>query len=161
MSIVKTSMRALSIFALASATACLSGNLDGPEEIPIEQTEFAASLGVNLSASTRTPNGAYYRDLVVGTGAVVANGDSISVRYTGWLSNGIQFDSNVDAPQPLTFKLGFRDVIQGFDETLVGVRVGSQRQLIIPPYLAYGPSDYGRIPGQSVLVFKVEVISKK
>lgn len=161
MSIVKISMRALTVFALASATACLSGNLEAPEEIPIEETVFATTLGVNLSASTKTPNGAYYRDIVVGTGAVIANGDSVSVRYTGWLSDGTEFDNNLSAPAPLTFKFGFANVIQGFDEGLVGVRVGSTRQLIIPPYLAYGPNDYGPVPGQSVLVFRVEVVGRK
>jgi FKBP-type peptidyl-prolyl cis-trans isomerase len=161
MSIVKTTMRALTVFALASATACLSGNLEAPDEIPIEETTFATALGVNLSASTKTPNGAYYRDIVVGTGAVIANGDSVSIRYTGWLSNGVEFDNNLANPQPLTFKFGFANVIQGLDEGLVGARVGSTRQLIIPPYLAYGPNDYGPIPGQSVLVFRVEVVGRK
>jgi peptidylprolyl isomerase len=161
MSIVKITMRALTVFALASTTACLSGNLEAPDEIPIEETTFATTLGVNLSASTKTPNGAYYRDLVVGTGPVIVNGDSVSVRYTGWLSNGTEFDSNVAAASPLTFQFGFARVIQGFDEGLVGARVGTTRQLIIPPYLAYGPNDYGPIPGQSVLVFRVEVVGRK
>lgn len=162
MSIVKTTVRALSIFALASATACLSTDNNAPDEIPIEQTNFASALGVNLSASTRTPNGAYYRDIVSGTGAVVATGDSVSVRYTVWLANGIQIDSNVGSSAPLlTFKLGVGSVIGGFDEGLLGVKVGTQRQLIIPPSLGYGPYDYGQIPGNSVLVFNIEVISSK
>jgi FKBP-type peptidyl-prolyl cis-trans isomerase FkpA len=162
MSIVKTTVRALSIFALASAAACLSTDNNAPDEIPIEQTNFASTLGVNLSASTRTPNGAYYRDIVTGTGAVVAAGDSISVRYTVWLANGTQIDTNVGSTLPLlTFKLGVGSVIGGFDEGLLGVKVGTQRQLIIPPSLGYGPYDYGQIPGNSVLVFNIEVISSK
>jgi FKBP-type peptidyl-prolyl cis-trans isomerase len=160
MSIIKTTVRALSILALASAAACLSTDSNAPDAIPIENTTFASELGVNLSASTRTPNGAYFRDIVTGTGAVVATGDSIGVRYTVWLANGTQIDTNVGATLPLLkFPLGVGKVIAGFDEALAGVKVGTQRQLIIPPSLGYGAYDYGQIPGNSVLVFKIEVIS--
>jgi FKBP-type peptidyl-prolyl cis-trans isomerase FkpA len=143
--------------AVAVSGACLDAN--GPEATPIEKTKFATSLGVDLAASTKTPFGAYYRDMVQGTGPVVEVGQTLSVRYTGWLSNGTQFDSNVTNPDPLSFKLGAHEVIAGFDEALVGVKVGAKRQLIIPPSLGYGPYDYGPIPGNSVLVFNVEVIS--
>jgi FKBP-type peptidyl-prolyl cis-trans isomerase len=152
-------LRAAALCALIASTACLSGESTSITENTVEQTTFAASLGVNLSASTRTANGAYYRDIVVGTGATVATGQTISVRYTGWLPNGTQFDSNTSKPTPLVFKVGSGEVISGFDEGLVGARVGSQRQLLIPPSLGYGPYDYGPIPGNSVLVFKVEVVS--
>ena len=153
------STRAILAAALLAATACLSGESVAPEATPIEETSFASSLGVNLSASTKTPNGAYYRDIVVGTGAVIASGQTVAVRYTGWLSNGTQFDSNIGSSSPLTFRFASGAVIVGFDEALVGARVGSQRQLIIPPSLGYGPYPYGQIPGNSVLVFRVEVIS--
>jgi FKBP-type peptidyl-prolyl cis-trans isomerase len=152
-------LRAAALCAVIASTACLSGESTSITENTVEQTTFAASLGVNLSASTRTANGAYYRDIVVGTGATVATGQTISVRYTGWLPNGTQFDSNTSKPTPLVFKVGSGEVISGFDEGLVGARVGSQRQLLIPPSLGYGPYDYGPIPGNSVLVFKVEVVS--
>jgi len=159
MSITVLSRRAAAVCALALSSACLSGESNGIVENQIEETNFAASLDVNLAASTKTAHGAYYRDLVVGTGATVSTGQTISVRYTGWLSNGTQFDSNTTKPDPLTFKLGAGQVIVGFDEALVGARVGSQRQLIVPPSLGYGAYDYGPIPGNSVIVFKVEVIS--
>ena len=145
--------------SILAAQACLSGESNAPEEIPIEQTSFASSLGVNLTASTKTSNGVYYRDLVVGTGATVASGQTLAVRYTGWLSSGTQFDSNLTLANPLSFRLGVGQVIAGFDEGLVGIKVGGQRQLIIPPALGYGPYGYGSIPGNAVLVFKVEVVS--
>ena len=150
---------ALACSALFASTACLSGESVSVIENKVEETTFASSLGVNLGASTKTAGGAYYRDLVVGTGAVVTSGQTLAVRYTGWLANGAQFDSNVSAANPLTFKLGASQVILGFDEGLPGMRVGGQRQLILPPSLGYGPYDYGPIPGNSVTVFKVEVIS--
>jgi FKBP-type peptidyl-prolyl cis-trans isomerase len=143
--------------AVAVSTGCLDAN--GPEATPIEKTKFATSLGVDLAASTRTPFGAYYRDIVPGTGAAVEVGQTLTVRYSGWLSNGTQFDSNVTNTDALQFKLGAHEVIAGFDEALVGVKVGAKRQLIIPPSLGYGPYPYGPIPGNSVLVFNVEVIS--
>lgn len=145
------------LLAAALTAACL--DTSGPTEASIEQTTFASFLGVDLAASTKTPNGAYYRDVVEGTGPVVAIGQTLAVRYTGWISNGTQFDTNVNATDPLMFKLGANEVIPGFDEAMVGVRVGATRQLIVPPSLAYGPYQYGPIPGNSVLVFNVEVIS--
>ncbi|HEY0242888.1 MAG TPA: FKBP-type peptidyl-prolyl cis-trans isomerase [Gemmatimonadaceae bacterium] len=150
--------RVVAISALALSSACLGGESIAPER-SIEETSFASALGVNLAASTKTPNGAYYRDIVVGTGAVVAGGQTISIRYTGWLSNGFQFETNVSSSNPLVFKLGAGEVIDGFDEALAGVRVGGRRQLIIPPSLGYGPYDYGPIPGNSILVFNVEVVA--
>ena len=159
MSITQITRRAVAGCALIASSACLSGESVGLTEAQIEETNFASSLGVNLAASTKTANGTYYRDLVVGTGATVASGQTISVRYTGWLANGTQFDSNTTKAEPLTFKVGSGQVIAGFDDGLIGAKVGSQRQLIIPPSLGYGPYDYGPIPGNSVIVFKVEVIS--
>ncbi len=159
MSISSLSRRAIAFAAVFASTACLSGESTSITGKTVEETTFASSLGVDLGASTRTANGAYYRDLVVGTGAAAATGQTLVVRYTGWLSNGTQFDTNVGSANPLTFKLGASQVILGFDEALVGARVGGQRQIIVPPSLGYGPYDYGPIPGNSVIVFKVEVIS--
>jgi len=156
---ITISRRAVAFGALLASTACLSGESVSVTENKVEETTFASSLGVNLSASTKTAGGAYYRDLVVGTGAVVTSGQNLTVRYTGWLANGTQFDSNTSAANPLAFKLGANQVILGFDEGLPGMKVGGQRQLILPPSLGYGPYDYGPIPGNSVTVFKVEVIS--
>ena len=157
MIITTITRRIVAVSALTLASACLSGESIAPEQ-SIEETTFASSLGVNLAASTRTTNGAYYRDIVVGTGAVVASGQDISIRYTGWLSNGAQFETNLTNSSPLKFKLGVGEVIDGFDEGLVGIRVGGKRQLIIPPSLGYGPYNYGPIPGNSILVFTVEVV---
>ena len=113
---------------------------------------------MNLAASTKTVDGMYYRDLTAGSGAVVAPGQTLSVHYTGWLVNGTQFDSNTGLAA-FSFKLGAGQVIAGWDEGMSGVRVGSTRQLIIPPALAYGPYQYGPIPPNSILVFTVQVDS--
>lgn len=128
--------------------------------VPIEKTNFASGLGVNLTASTKTANGAYYRDITVGTGALVAAGQDLDVIYTGWLSSGQQIDTNVNG-QLLTFELGASDVIDGFDEAIPGMRVGGKRQLIIPATLAYGPYGFGPVPGNAVLVFNVEIVAAR
>ena len=139
---------------------CLESSGPG-EAVPIEETTFASSLNVNLNASTKTVNGMYYRDLTVGTGAAVSNGQSLDVRYTGWLSSGFQFDSNIGEPLPYTFTLGTGNVIQGWHEGLQGARVGTRRQLIIPAYLGYGPGGNGPIPGNAVIVFVVEIVAAR
>ena len=125
----------------------------------VEETTFASTLGVNLAASTRTTNGVFYRDITVGTGPVVTDGQSVSVRYTGYLSGGTSFGTNVNDPGPYTFRLGRGQVIAGWDEGLIGVRVGGTRQLIIPSRMGYGNQPNGPIPANSVLVFTVQVIS--
>jgi FKBP-type peptidyl-prolyl cis-trans isomerase len=159
---MKTFSRAVAMTAIAFMPIVVSSctvDADTNPLVPIEQTNFASSLGVNLAASTKTANGAYYRDIVTGTGATVTTGQLVSVRYTGYFADGTIFDSNTTAASPLPFRLGSGDVIEGWDEALAGVKVGSTRQLIIPPSLGYGPYDYGPIPGNSVLVFNVQVIS--
>lgn len=145
------------VLALAlTATACLEASPFVPK---IEDVTFAPALGVNLAASTRTASGMYYRDIVVGDGATVrtdaAGGDTVSVRYTGFLRSGVQFDTNTDRPAPLTFVTGRQQVIDGFDEGVRGMRVNGRRQLIIPPALGYGSQPAGSIPANSILVFDV------
>ena len=118
--------------------------------VPIESTVFASSLGVNLAASTKTPSGLYYRDIRVGTGATIAAGQPLTVQYTGSLSSGQVFDAG-------TYKFTIPgQVIQGWNEGLLGMKVGGSRQLIIPPSLAYGSAGAGAIPPNAVIVFTVE-----
>ncbi len=156
-------LKAVAISAMVATTgflsSCVSTDVSAPRLIPIEETEFNTSLGVNLAASTKTANGVYYRDITVGTGAVVAKGQSIRVRYTGWLSNGVQFDANNTTPGFGPFTIGGGNVIAGWDEAIPGMRVGGKRQLIIPPSMGYGVSGNGPIPGNAVLVFNVEILS--
>lgn len=145
----------LLIAVLFTAIACLEA---APFVPRIEDVSFAPQLGVDLDASTKTASGLYYRDIVVGDGATVRteeSGDTVAVRYTGWLRSGVQFDSNTGAANPFTFVTGSGMVIAGFDEGARGMRVNGQRQLIIPPSLGYGASGSGGIPGNSILVFNI------
>jgi FKBP-type peptidyl-prolyl cis-trans isomerase len=122
----------------------------------VEDTEFAPALGVDLSAMTRTGSGVYYRDLTVGTGALAQPGQNISVYYQGWLADGTRFDGRTSG-DPLRFPFGTGWAIQGWDEGIVGMRVGGKRQLVIPPSLGYGSRGQGPIPPNAVLVFEVEL----
>lgn len=99
-------------------------------------------------------------DLVVGTGAEAKTGDAVTVHYTGWLTDGSEFDSSVGG-QPFQFVLGNGEVIPGWDQGVAGMKVGGKRKLTIPPDLAYGAAGAGGgiIPPNATLVFDVELVS--
>jgi FKBP-type peptidyl-prolyl cis-trans isomerase len=112
--------------------------------------------------STKTASGLEYWDIKVGTGPVAKSGQHVKVHYTGWLTNGKKFDSSVGAGKPFEFMLGASQVIKGWDEGVAGMKVGGQRQLRIPPDLAYGPAGHPpQIPPSSTLVFDVQLIEVK
>ena len=148
---------------LGTAACALHSDANTTTGIDWTTVKFDTSLHVSLDSMTRTQNDDWYRDLVVGTGASIAPGSTISVRYTGWLTNGTQFDSNMDstAKPVFQFQLGAGTVIAGWDDGLVGMKVGGTRQIVIPPYMGYGSfgSADGTIPPNAVLVFQVKLVS--
>lgn len=111
---------------------------------------------------TKTDSGLEYWDITVGTGAVAQKGQHVKVDYTGWLTNGKKFDSSVGTGRPFDFKLGDGQVIKGWDEGIVGMKVGGKRQLRIPSDLAYGAKGFSTlIPPYSVLIFDVKLVDVK
>jgi FKBP-type peptidyl-prolyl cis-trans isomerase len=148
--------------ALLFAAACGDEGLStapgsGLPSNPATET-FAASLGVNLAAMTKKSDNLYVQDIVVGGGATAANGSILRVTYTGYLVNGTKFDSNVGGTT-FAFRLGLGDVIGGWDQGLVGMKVGGKRKLVIGSTLGYGARGSGPIPGNATLVFDVELVS--
>jgi FKBP-type peptidyl-prolyl cis-trans isomerase FkpA len=141
-------MRGARLAALAGAmTACL--------------TLMSCSESPN-APSTTAPYSQV--DLLVGSGATAVAGSIVTVKYTGWVydaskpdNKGLQFDSTA-GQDPFVFPLGTASVIQGWDQGLVGMKVGGIRRLVIPPSLGYGAVRNYSIPPYSTLLFEIELV---
>jgi len=117
----------------------------------------AAETKVNKMMTT--DSGLKYVDLVVGKGASPTRGRQVKVHYTGTLENGTKFDSSVDRRQPFSFIIGVGQVIKGWDEGVMGMKVGGKRKLVIPANLGYGARGAGGvIPPNATLLFDVELL---
>jgi FKBP-type peptidyl-prolyl cis-trans isomerase FkpA len=115
--------------------------------------------GAAAPAEVTTSSGLKYQDVKEGNGDVATAGKTVSVHYTGWLTNGTKFDSSKDRGQPFEFPLGGGRVIRGWDEGVQGMKVGGVRKLTIPAELGYGARGAGGvIPPNSTLVFEVELL---
>jgi FKBP-type peptidyl-prolyl cis-trans isomerase len=99
-------------------------------------------------------------DILVGTGAPVKSGDTISIHYLGTLMDGTKFDSSYDRGQPFETQIGVGMLIEGWDKGIPGMKIGGKRKLTIPSQMAYGSRGAGSlIPPDSDLVFEVELVS--
>lgn len=109
-----------------------------------------------------TASGVEYWDIKAGTGAVATAGKTVTVHYTGWLTDGKKFDSSLDRNEPFEFPLGAGRVIKGWDEGVAGMKVGGKRQLKIPASAGYGAQGAGNvIPPNATLIFDVELLGVK
>ena len=127
-------------------------------------SKSSSDAGPGFTPTTITPPTTSFTqiDLVVGTGATATAGNRITVAYSGFLYDPTQFENKgrqFDSSTAFTFTLGTGQVIRGWDQGVVGMRVGGQRRLIIPPDLAYGNRVVGTIPANSTLVFDIRLIS--
>ncbi len=101
------------------------------------------------------------KDEVLGTGDPAVSGDTLTVHYTGKLTDGKIFDSSIPRGTPFEFTIGAGQVIKGWDQGLIGMKVGGKRTLTIPPDLGYGASGQGPIPPSATLIFAVELLKIK
>lgn len=97
-------------------------------------------------------------DLQPGDGKAVVKGALITTHYTGWLEDGTVFDSSVEKGRPFQCVIGTGRVIKGWDQGLMGMRVGGKRKLCVPAHLGYGERQVGRIPANANLVFEIELL---
>jgi FKBP-type peptidyl-prolyl cis-trans isomerase FkpA len=155
-------LKMIALFSLVSAAVAQTGTA-APNTM--KKTTPAAHSGANgptkvSGEPTKAADGLEYWDIKVGTGAVAEAGQTVMVHYTGWLTNGKKFDSSVGkAPFEVT-PLGNAPVIKGWNEGILGMKVGGKRQLRIPPDLAYGADGYpGAIPPNATLIFDVQLLS--
>ena len=137
---------AVALFAVGCNSNNGGGNPTDPSQVSIEFTTT---------------------DIVTGTGAQAVAGNSVTVHYTGWLYNpagtdskGTQFDTSQGA-QPLPVVLGVSNIIPGFQQGILGMRLGGKRRVYSPPNLAYGSAGagQGRIPPNASLVFEIELVT--
>jgi len=126
-----------------------------PPDTTPEFLDYAADLKVDLSDMIKLPTGVLYRDIELGSGADVVEGDSVVVEYQGWLPNGSLVDSAL-----VGIRVGAGDALPGIDAALPGMKVGGIRKLVLSPGLAFGADGTYGVPPSSVLVYDLAVKSK-
>lgn len=154
----------LAVFLAACTQTTETASTETAAAAPATDTATAATTGADVdtfaipSSPQTTPSGLQYSITRPGTGAQPQPGQTVSVHYTGWLTNGTQFDSSRDG-NPLEFTLGQGRVIRGWEEGIGMMKVGEKRTLVVPAALGYGERGYpGLIPPNATLVFAVELV---
>lgn len=148
-------MRPVCVLILLIAAACDSG-VEPP--VPSDPDNFPKPRVVSPGDFTESPTGLKWYDFTLGSGDSTDTGDILYVHYHGWLMDSTLFDSSYLREEPFGFTLGAGQVIAGWDEGLLNMSVGGERQLIVPPSLAYGDRARGPIPANSTLIFEVELV---
>ena len=126
---------------------------EGPRQAP------AAPTPVDETKYVVTATGLKYFDHEVGTGATPASGQRVALDYTGWLANGKRYDSSLERDKPVTIIIGKGEVMDGWDEGVMSMKVGGKRQLVVPPEVAFGQK--GRppaVPPNETLTFEMHLV---
>lgn len=126
-----------------------------------DETKSRAEAFIDAADQNGNLNRMVIDDIKFGTGEGVKDGDTVSVHYIGRLQNGQEFDNSNKRGTPFQFTVGEGQVIEGWDKGLVGMQVGGQRILVIPPSMAYGSQGVGPIPGDSTLIFSIDLVEIK
>jgi FKBP-type peptidyl-prolyl cis-trans isomerase len=143
------------VFMAVSLSACsTNGDVTGVPSNPATES-YASSLGVNIGTAQKKSDNLYVQDSIVGMGPEAVSGKSVTLQYAGYLANGARFEASTFGP----FVLGAGNVIPGWDQGIVGMKVGGRRKLIIGSTLGYGTTGSGIIPPNATLVFDVTLVS--
>ena len=156
----KTLMAAAIVLIFASA--CTKKSDETKTETSTTTTsQTTGGTDSKMNADSANASKVEIKDTVVGKGAEAVSGKTVSVNYEGTLKDKTKFDSSYDRKEPFSFSLGAGQVIKGWEQGIVGMKVGGTRYLTIPPELAYGDNAVGAIPAKSTLIFKVELLDVK
>lgn len=147
--------RILPAVLLTLAGGCASAAGPAPDPALLE---YASETGVDLSRMERTSSGLYIEEIQQGVGKVAARGDRVRIHFISWLPDGTLVDSTL-AGDAYQFELGSDEVIRGWNQGVVGMKVGGRRRLVIRPGLAYGPRGRSpRVPPNAVLIFEIQLL---
>ena len=145
---IKKSLVVMAVLTAMCSVSALAG-----------QEQDSAKGKASAAKTVVTASGLKYTDVKVGSGAAPSKGKQVKVHYTGTLENGKKFDSSVDRNEPFSFVIGVGQVIPGWDEGVMSMKVGGKRKLIIPSKLGYGAAGAGGvIPPNATLLFDVELL---
>lgn len=148
---------------ITSTQSAAVGTANGIVVVPDSENQRAAQREALLEATNRVGKlkSMVIDDIKIGTGDEVVAGDVVSVHYAGRLQDGTEFDNSRTRGAAFEFQVGGGQVIQGWEEGLVGMKVGGERILVIPPEKGYGAAGIGPIPGGATLVFSIELLEIK
>ena len=170
---VSVGLMALAIYLVQMESVLFSAGQAG--EVDIRQNQPAGIIVANSDDVNKARAEAFIEavdlkgnltsmvidDIKIGTGDEVKSGDTVSVHYVGTLQDGQEFDNSRKRGQTFEFKVGQGQVIKGWDEGVLGMKIGGQRILVIPPDMGYGETGIGPIPGGATLVFAIELFEIK
>lgn len=144
--------------SLALLLLIAAGCADAPTAEPTPEEDIPKPREVADEDYVVTPTGLKYYDFTDGTGNPVKHGDIVSVHYHAWLADGKFVDSSYLREEPFVFSVGSRSVIEGWDEGVVGMRLNGERQLVVPPELAYGSQGRDPVPPNAVMIFEITLL---
>jgi FKBP-type peptidyl-prolyl cis-trans isomerase len=158
------------IFAIGLLIAVATGiyfifgmNVRPTDNSPLRLSDLQKEQDVQSaqSESSEIPENLIIKDTVEGTGPAVKSGDRVSLHYIGYLEDGTRFDTSAEHGEPFETQIGVGRVIKGWDLGVIGMKVGGQRRLTIPPELAYEDRGSGPIPPNATIIFDLELLEIK